>query len=183
MNGNILTTSDEKTTRNISNILMLCIGLFGIVLALNELGVFIINKTAFRIIAAAFAVIMAFPKSALIIRGKYENWMKYAVMLCSSVSICLAYSVLTFHMIMPLVFPLILSVMYFDTKLTVFTTVETAVFMTAAHFLSSALLVVQDDPLRTLPQILIYGLLPRLILFIVFAVVCIVIGNKTQKVF
>ena len=31
MNGNILTTSDEKTTRNISNILLLCIGLFGIV--------------------------------------------------------------------------------------------------------------------------------------------------------
>ncbi len=183
MNGNILTTSDEKTTRNISNILLLCIGLFGIVLALNELGVFIINKTAFRIIAAAFAVIMAFPKSALIIRGKYENWMKYAVMLCSSVSICLAYSVLTFHMIMPLVFPLILSVMYFDTKLTVFTTIETAIFMTAAHFLSAALLVVQDDPLRTLPQILIYGLLPRLILFIAFAVVCIVLGNMTQKVF
>ncbi len=183
MNGNILTTSDEKTTRNISNILLLCIGFFSIVLALNELGVFIINKTAFRIIAAAFAVIMAFPKSALIIRRKYENWMKYSVMLCSSVAICLAYSVLTFHMIMPLVFPLILSVMYFDTKLTVFTTVETAVFMTAAHFLSSALLVVQDDPLRTLPQILIYGLLPRLILFIVFAVVCIVLGNMTQKVF
>lgn len=60
MNGNILTTSDEKTTRNISNILLLCIGFFSIVLALNELGVFIINKTAFRIIAAAFAVIMAF---------------------------------------------------------------------------------------------------------------------------
>ncbi|MDE7278573.1 MAG: hypothetical protein K2N26_02465, partial [Oscillospiraceae bacterium] len=144
MNGNILTTSDEKTTRSLSNILLLCIGLFGVVLILNELDVFIINKSAFRIIAAAFAVIMAFPKAMLLIRGKYENWMKYAVILCSSIALCLAYSVLTFHMVIPLVFPLVLSIMYFDNKLTIFAAVETAVFITAAHFLSAALLVVQD---------------------------------------
>lgn len=183
MKGNILNTSDEKTTRSLSNILLLCIGLFGVVLVLNELDIFIIDKTAFRIIAAAFAVIMAFPKAALLVRKRYEGWMKYAVMLCASIAICLAYSVLTFHMVMPLVFPLVLSVMYFDNKLTIFTTIETAVFMTAAHFLSAVLLVVQDDPLRTLPQILIFGLLPRLILFCAFAVVCIILGNKTQAIF
>lgn len=183
MSENILNTSDEKTTRSISNIMLLCIMLFGAVLVLNELDIFIIDKLAFRIIAAVFAVIMIFPKAALIIRKKYESWMKYAAMLCSSIAVCLAYSVLTFHMVMPLVFPLILSVMYFDSKLTIFTTVETAVFITAAHFLSAALLVVQDDPLRTLPQILIYGLLPRLILFFAFSVLCIILSKKTQTIF
>lgn len=183
MSENILNTSDEKTTRSISNIMLLCIVLFGTVLVLNELDIFIIDKLAFRIIAAVFAVIMIFPKAALIIRKKYESWMKYAAMLCSSVAVCLAYSVLTFHMVMPLVFPLILSVMYFDSKLTIFTTIETAVFITAAHFLSAALLVVQDDPLRTLPQILIYGLLPRLILFFAFSVLCIILSKKTQTIF
>lgn len=183
MSENILNTSDEKTTRSISNIMLLCIVLFGAVLVLNELDIFIIDKHAFRIIAAVFAVIMIFPKAALIIRKKYESWMKYAAILCSSAAVCLAYSVLTFHMVMPLVFPLILSVMYFDSKLTIFTTVETAVFITAAHFLSAALLVVPDDPLRTLPQILIYGLLPRLILFFAFSVLCIILSKKTQTIF
>ena len=183
MNKYVLTISDEKTTRSMANILLICIGLFCVVLLLNEIGVFIIEKKAFRIVAAVFAVIMAFPKAALLIRRKYEGWMKYATMLCTSISICLAYSVLTFHMVMPLVFPLVLSVMYFDNKLTIFTTIETAVFITAAHFLSAALLVVQDDPMRTLPQILTFGLLPRLILFFVFAVVCIILGNKTQEIF
>lgn len=183
MSENILNTSDEKTTRSISNIMLMCIVLFGAVLVLNELDIFIIDKPAFRIIAAVFAVIMIFPKAALIIRKKYESWMKYAAMLCSSIAVCLAYSVLTFHMVMPLVFPLILSVMYFDSKLTIFTTVETVVFITAAHFLSAALLVVPDDPLRTLPQILIYGLLPRLILFFAFSVLCIILSKKTQTIF
>lgn len=182
MNKYILTISDEKTTRSLANILLFCIGLFCVVLLLNELDIFVVEKTPMRIVSVIFAVIMAFPKAALIIRKKYENWMKYAVILCASLAICLAYSVLTYHMIMPLVFPLILSVMYFDNRLTIFTAIETAVFMAAAHVISASLFVV-DDPLHTLRRILLYGLLPRLLIFAAFAIVCIILGNKTQEIF
>lgn len=181
MNENILKDSDERTTKFLANIQLLCIALFGAMLLLNELDIFIIeNKAAFRLIAAVIAVILAFPKAALIVCKNYKSWMKYAVILCSSVAICLAYSVLTFHMVMPLVLPLIMSIAYFDYKLTVFTTGEMAVLMTAAHFLSAVLGAVQDDPLKTLSQILLFGLLPRLLTFLVFAVLCIMLGKKTR---
>ncbi len=183
MNSNILRESNGKITRFLADILLLCIGLFGVMLLLNELDIFIINKVAFRIIAAALAVILLFPKAALLVRKKYESWMKYAVIICTTIAMCLAYSVLTFHMVMPLVFPLIMSIMYFDNRLTIFTAIESAVFITGAHFLSSVLLVVQDDPLRTLPQILVYGLLPRLLIFFVYSIICIVLGKKTQSIF
>lgn len=182
MNKYILTVSDEKTTRTLANILLLCIGLFCVVLLLNELDIFVVEKPPMRVVAVIFAVIMAFPKAALTIRKKYENWMKYATIMCASIAICLAYSVLTYHMIMPLVFPLILSVMYFDNRLTIFTAVETAIFMTVAHIISASLFVV-DDPLHTLRRILVYGLLPRLLIFTAFAIVCIILGNKTQDIF
>lgn len=182
MNKYILTVSDEKTTRTLANILMLCIGLFCVVLLLNELDIFVVEKNPMRIVSVIFAVIMAFPKAALLIRKKYENWMKYATIMCASIAICLAYSVLTYHMIMPLVFPLILSVMYFDNRLTIFTAIETAIFMAAAHVISASLFVV-DDPLHTLRRILLYGLLPRLLIFAAFAIVCIILGNKTQEIF
>ncbi|MBD5138029.1 MAG: HD domain-containing protein [Ruminococcus sp.] len=182
MNKYILTISDEKTNRSLANILLLCIGLFCVVLLLNELDIFVVEKTPMRIVTVIFAAIMAFPKVALLVRKKYENWMKYSTITCASIAICLAYSVLTYHMIMPLVFPLILSVMYFDNRLTIFTAVETAVFMTAAHIVSASLFVV-DDPLHTLHRILLYGLLPRLLIFTAFAIVCIILGKNTQNIF
>ena len=182
MNKYILTISDEKTNRSLANILLLCIGLFCVVLLLNELDIFVVEKTPMRIVTVIFAAIMAFPKVALLVRKKYENWMKYSTITCASIAICLAYSVLTYHMIMPLVFPLILSVMYFDNRLTIFTAVETAVFMTAAHIASASLFVV-DDPLHTLHRILLYGLLPRLLIFTAFAIVCIILGKNTQNIF
>ncbi len=40
MNKYILTVSDEKTTRSLANILLFCIGLFCVVLVLNELDVY-----------------------------------------------------------------------------------------------------------------------------------------------
>ncbi len=181
MNENISKASDARTTKLLANIQLLCIALFGAMLLLNELDIFIINnKAAFRAVGAAIAVIMAFPKIAVTVSKKYESWMKYAVVLCASAAICLAYSVLTFHMIMPMVLPLFMSIAYFDDKLTIFTTVEMAVFMTAAHFLSAVFGAVQDDPLKTLPQILLFGLLPRLLTFLVFAVLCIALGKKTR---
>lgn len=183
MNENFMTAYDEKTTRFLANVLLLCIGIFGVMLVLNELDIFIINKTAFRIIAAVLAVILSLPKAFLLIRKRYEDWMKYAIISCTAVAICLAYAVLTFHMVMLLAFPLIMSIMYFDNRLTIFTTVETAVLMTGAHFLSAVLLVVHDDPLKTLPQILIYGLLPRLLILFVFSIICVVLGKRTQEIF
>ncbi|MDE6747319.1 MAG: hypothetical protein K2J72_11910, partial [Oscillospiraceae bacterium] len=68
MNKYILTVSDEKTTRTLANILMLCIGLFCVVLLLNELDIFVVEKTPMRIVSVIFAVIMAFPRAALLIR-------------------------------------------------------------------------------------------------------------------
>lgn len=184
MNDNLLRGYDEKTTRFLANVLMCCIGIFGAMLLLNELDIFIIeNKTAFRIVAAVLAVILSLPKAALVLRKKYENWMKYFIIVCTTVAICLAYSVLTFHMIMLLAFPLIMSITYFDHKLAVFTIIETAVLVTAAHFLSSVLCAVQDDPLKDLHGILLFGLLPRLLILLVFSLISIVLGKRTQAIF
>ncbi len=181
MSENILKDSDVKITRFLSNTLLVCIGLFGGMLLLNELNIFIIsNKAAFRVAVVLSSVLMAVPKIILTVRRKYDRWMKYMLISCVSAAICIAYSVLTFHIVLLLVLPLIMSIMYFDYKLTVFTIAETAVCMTAAHFLSAVFGSVQDDPLKTLPQILLFGLFPRLLIFLLFAVLCIVIGQKNR---
>lgn len=109
--------------------------------------------------------------------------MRYAVIICTSVAINLAYSVLTFHLVMVLCFPLIISVMYFDKKLTVFTTWFSALLMTGAHMLSYFTSVVFDDPMKTVKSIVVFGLLPRLMMFCMFSIICIALGDKTQQIF
>lgn len=183
MKAELLRSSYEKTTRFLANALIVCAAFFILGSILNYAGVFILDKTKFTAIALICSAIACIPKAALIIKGKYESWMKYAVIICTATAINLAYSVLTFHIVMVLCFPLIISVMYFDKKLTIFTTWFSALLMAAAHVLSCFTSVVFDDPMKTLKSILIFGLLPRLMIFCLFSMICIALGDKTQHIF
>lgn len=183
MKAELLRKSHERTTRFLANALIVCAAFFILASILNYAGIFILDKTKFTAIALICGVILCVPKAALVIVGKYESWMRYAVIVSAVVAINLAYSVLTFHIVMILSFPLIISVMYFDRKLTVFTTWFSAVLMAAAHVLSCFVSVVFDDPLKTMKSILVFGLLPRVMIFCMFSMVCIALGNKTQQIF
>ena len=183
MNNDIFKNTDESTTRFLANSLLFCIGLFAFSWILNMTGVFVIDKTAFTIVTVACGAIFCVPKAALLIRRKYEEWIKYAVIICAVLAINLAYSVLTYHMIMMLAFPLIMSVMYFDPKLTLFTTISSIFLMTASHIISFFISVMDDDPLESLRAIMLYGLLPRLFIYCSFALICFVLGIITQRLF
>ena len=183
MKNDLLKNSDERATRFIANALLICTAFLIFTAVLNALGVFILDKTAFAAVTAVCSVIMCIPKIIFLIRKKYEDWMKYVVLACITISVSVAYSVLTFHVVMAFVFPLVISLMYFDRKLIMFISALTVVFMTLAHILSSVTSVVFDDPLDTLGKILIFGLVPRLLLFCFIAIICVALGKKAQKLF
>lgn len=183
MKAELLRKSHERTTRFLANALIVCAAFFILTSILNYAGIFILDKTKFTAVALVCGVILCVPKAALVIAGKYKSWMRYAVIVCSAAAINLAYSVLTFHIVMIFSFPLIMSVMYFDRKLTIFTAWSSAAFMTAAHICSYFLSVVFDDPLKSMKSIVVFGLLPRLMIFALFSIVCISLGDKTQHIF
>lgn len=183
LKAELLRRSYEKTTRFLANALIVFAAFFILGAILNYAGVFILDKKKVGTIALICSAIGCIPKAALIIIGKYQSWIRYAVIICTAVAINLAYCVLTFHIVMVLCLPLIISVMYFDKKLTIFTTWFCALLMTAAHLLSYFMSVVFDDPMKTVKSILVFGLLPRLMIFCLFSIICIALGDRTQHIF
>ena len=183
MKSDLLRNSDEKATRFTANALLVSTAILMVTALLNAAGIFILDKKAFTIVAFISGTIMCIPKIALLIRKKYEEWMKYAVIACITLSVSVAYCVLTFHVVMAFVFPMVTSLMYFDRRLIIFTTFLTLFSMIAAHIISAFTSIVFDDPLVTLRQILIFGLLPRVLLFSFISLICIALGKKAQKIF
>lgn len=183
----ILSKTNEFTTRFLANLLLFCAGLFVIALILNQMEVFLLNKSIFAVISIMCSLIFCIPKFLIIIRGKYEEWQKYVLITCIIVAINVAYTVMTYHITMALAFPLIISVMYFDSKITVFTTVFSVLSMSVSHIVSyymSSMYMLSDiyaDPLRTMKDILIFGLIPHILIYCAFALMCLVLGNITQK--
>ncbi len=167
--------------------LLFCSGLFVVALMLNQMEIFLLDKSIFTIICIMCSLICCIPKLILIIRGRYEEWLKYALIICIVIAINIAYTILTYHMTMALALPLIISVMYFDSKITIFTTVFSVLAMSVSHIVSyymSSMYTVSDiyaDPLKTMKDILIFGLIPHILIYCAFALMCLVLGNITQK--
>lgn len=183
MNNNFFNNSAETTTKFLANALLICSGMFGLSWILNQIGIFVLEKSFFTVVSIACMLVFAVPKTILLIRKKYEDWMKYAVILSAILAINLAYSVLTYHMVMMLAFPLVISVMYFDPKLTLFTTVSSAILMIASHIISFFIAEMPDDPLKSFHAIMVYGLMPRLFIYCTFALICFFLGRITHKIF
>ncbi len=183
----ILSKTNEFTTKFLANVLLFCAGLFVIALILNQMEVFLLNKSIFAIVSVMCSLILCIPKLLLIICGKYEEWLKYVLIACVITAINIAYTALTYHMTMALTLPLIISVMYFDSKITIFTTVFSVSAMSVSHIVSyyiSSMYTISDiyaDPLKTMNDILIFGLIPHILIYCAFALMCLVLGNITQK--
>ena len=183
MKKDLLKNSNKKAAVFTANALIICTFMMIIMDVLNTAGVFILDKTSFNIVTLICGVIMCVPKLIMIIRGRYEDWMRYIIIASIVIAVGVAYAVLTFHMVMAFTLPLLISMMFFDKKLTVFTSAATAVSMIISHIVSVYTSVVFDDPLVTMKQVMIFGLLPRLAMFAVISIICIVIGVKADNIF
>ena len=91
------------------------------------------------------------------------------------------YSILSYHVIMMLVFPVVLSCLYCDLKSVIYTSSLGVPVLIASHLISSTFSVVPDEPLVEIKDIVIYGILPRLIEYVGFVIICCSMANKIQK--
>lgn len=93
----------------------------------------------------------------------------------------LLYSILSYHVIIMLVFPVVISCLYCDTKSVVYASVLSIPVMIASHLIAFQLKIVPDEPLITLKGVWLYGILPRVIEFAAVAIICITTAQKIQK--
>ena len=93
----------------------------------------------------------------------------------------LMYSILSYHVIIMLVLPVVVSCLYCKREKVIFTTVLSIPVMAVSHLIAFMLKIVPDEPLVTLKGVLLYGIMPRVIELVAISVICIGITGKFQR--
>lgn len=150
-------------------------------LALNEFGIFKIDAIIMRVCCIASAILFLIPFIIIFIARQKKSWVKYFMIIDILIVVVMLYSVFSYHTMMLWLFPLTASMVYFDRKLLRFTTAMSIFAITLGHYLACQLLYLPDDPLRTVKAAMIYGALPRTILFIMIAYVGRQVTKKAYK--
>ena len=147
---------------------------------LNWLHVFKLSSAMYPTILLS-VVIMLVPTVLYDILHVESKIARYFVLTLVVLMAGLMYAILSYHVIIMLVFPVVVSCLYCDRASVLYTTLLSLPVMSASHLIAWQLKIIPDEPLVTLRGVLLYGLLPRAIEMMAFSVICLNITGKIQQ--
>lgn len=167
----------DLTMALICRIMML---FFAVIILLNVIGVFVIQPVIYPALICS-AIIMFTPTVLYNFLHLNTLGVRYFVLILIVLMSGVLYSILSYHVIAMLVFPVVISCLYSDTKSVVFTSVLGVPVIIIAHFIAFALKIVPDEPLVTIKGVVLFGIVPRLIEYAGFVVICCFTAAKIQE--
>ncbi len=144
---------------------------FGLVGILNIAGIFVVEKSAMIITAISTTLLFGGP---IVLYFYYRNKkikdLQYAYIsaILILLNIMILYSFLTFHVIILFMFPVIVFNIYGNKPLIKKVMFGTLIVMVISHIASYYLGVNPEEPFTNMRDIIVYGLVPRLIIYVAF---------------
>ena len=178
--NNLILDFEKDSDLRISGICRAITGLILIVIMLNVFNVFNISSALYPTLIAASVILMT-PTLFFEVLKKRSKKIRYMVLTLLVIMSGLMYSILSYHVILMLVLPVVVSCLYCERANVIYTTVLSIPVMIISHLIAYSLKIVPDEPLVTLRGVLIYGILPRVIELIAISLICIGITGKLQR--
>ncbi|MGN0596912.1 MAG: HD-GYP domain-containing protein [Ruminiclostridium sp.] len=171
----------ENADKRVAFVCRLMIGFMLLVLMLNVLGIFKIDPLPLTATVAVSVINFFLPTllyNILKIRSKEIRYIILAILVFQS---GLQYATLSYHTIIMLVFPLIMSCLYNERKYVIYTSILSIPMIVISHIAAFYLKVVPDEPLVTLKGTILYGIIPRTIEFLAVMIICLFISDRIEK--
>lgn len=178
--NNLVLDFEKDSDLRISGICRAITGLILIVIMLNVFNVFNISSALYPTLIAASVILMTPTLFFEVLKKRYKK-IRYMVLTLLVIMSGLMYSILSYHVIIMLVLPVVVSCLYCERANVIYTTVLSIPVMIISHLIAYSLKIVPDEPLVTLRGVLIYGIIPRVIELVAISLICIGITGKLQR--
>ena len=171
---------EKDSDRRISGICIAITGLILIVMMLNVIHVFNISPAMYPTLIVVSIILMT-PTFFFEILNMHSKKIRYMVLTLLVIMSGIMYSILSYHVIIMLVFPVVVSCLYCERIHVIYTTALSVPVMIISHLIAYSLKIVPDEPLVTLRGVFIYGIIPRVIELFAISLICIGITGKLQR--
>lgn len=159
----------------------LMIGFMLLVALLNVLGIFKIAPLPLYLTVGISIVDFLLPTVFYNILKMRFVKIRYFILAIMVFQSGLQYATLSYHTIIMLVFPLVMSCLYNERKYVIYTSILSIPMIVLSHLAAYYLKIVPDEPLVTLKGTVLYGIIPRSIEFFGVVVMCLFISERIEK--
>lgn len=153
------------------------------ILFLNVIGILDALPSALWTLNSLLVIPLVLPTVLVDLLKKEEPWVKYVSLTAMVIATGIAYTLLTFQTVILFVMPTIVATLYFREKELKVVIVETVITIFVAHYLSY-FFVAQPwiEPFYDLKAIMLYGAVPRVLQYLCFAVLCLIVCKKMMEI-
>jgi signal transduction histidine kinase len=110
-----------------------------------------------------------------------KPWVKYAVLTCSVIASGLCYAAFTFQLMLILIFPTVVAALYYNKRVMIVICAESVINIFFSHILSHYIMFAQIlEPFKGIRNIIQFAALPRIAIYLCFAVVFWILSNRTS---
>ncbi|MGN0144662.1 MAG: methyl-accepting chemotaxis protein, partial [Clostridium sp.] len=114
---------------------------------------------------------------------KQNRYIKYIISLCSVIAVGILNVTLSFHVVMLFLYPLAITCLYFNKKLTMMTFLELFILLTVSQFLAFKFNYTPDENMSSFIETLSYAIVPRMIQLAALSTIFISINKRTNNLF
>ena len=171
----------EDADKRVAFVCRLMIGFMVLVALLNILGIFKIAPLPLYLTVAVSIFDFFLPTFFYDILKVRSTGLRYFILAILVFQSGLQYATLSYHTIIMLVFPLVMSCLYNERKYVIFTAIVSIPMIVVSHLAAFYLKVVPDEPLVTMKGTILYGIVPRNIEFLAVVVMCFFISDRIEK--
>lgn len=171
----------ETADKRLAFVCRLMIGFMLLVALLNVLGIFKIAPLPLYLTVAVSVFDFFLPTLFYNILKVRSTKLRYFILAILVFQSGLQYATLSYHTIIMLVFPLVMSCLYNERKYVIYTAVLSLPMIVISHLIAFDLKVVPDEPLVTLKGTVLYGIVPRSIEFFAVVILCFFISARIEK--
>ncbi|MGN0438495.1 MAG: HD-GYP domain-containing protein [Lachnospiraceae bacterium] len=178
--GKLLLEYKKDTNYTLALICRIGALLMFIIVALAYFKVFKLANIIYPVMAVSI-IIMLLPTLFYNILHRNTPFLKYMFLTMIVLMSGLLYSILSYHVIIMLIFPVIVACLYCEKSCVIYTALLSYPTIIISHLLAFQLKYVPDEPLVTLHGVIFYGIIPRLIEFTIMVIISLSMTNKVQK--
>ena len=170
----------QDVNAKLALICRIMIFLMALVIILNYMHVFVINSIIYPVLLFSMAVLFL-PTILYHYLHVNNQLLQYLVLTLIVFMSGLLYAILSYHVIIMLIFPVVVACLYCDKNSFIYTSLLGIPVIVISHFVAYYLHIVPDEPLITLHGVVFYGILPRLIEYLAISIICYTMTDKIQN--
>jgi methyl-accepting chemotaxis protein len=176
----LLKKNEQEACGFASKVMLITIGFLVLVYLLNVVGIFIVPQKP-MLLAMSIGIAALLVPSLLVFVLKCQGpWVKYVIVAFSIIMTATLNVLLSWHAVLIFIYPIAISTLFFSRSLSWYALVLSLILFTASQIFSMSSGGVVDNNLLNLSDMIMFGILPRMMELLAISIIFIVLSKRTK---